>query len=357
MNPRFPHSVRFGSHLNSSVTSATLQKSITGFKIVQMKVGSHLYGTATPESDLDIKAVYIPSDRDILLQRVSPVVSESRIKARGEKNTSTETDCEAFSLQRYMELLVEGQTVALDMLFAPDWAMLEPPHALWHDIKTLAPRLTTKGTTAMVRYCRQQANKYGIKGLRVAAARAALGVLQEAEQTHGGSAKLETVVNALEALAAQSEYLGFVDMVNAQGEKLRFFDICGKKSLMTASIQNSCLIAERLVDGYGRRAMEAERSDGQDWKALSHAVRIGQEAVELFRTGQITFPRPEAAHLLAIKQGKVPYAEVAEEIESLVDEVETAASDSGFPDKAEMQVVDDLIFRVYRQQILGELQP
>ena len=74
---------------------------MNSFKIVQMKVGSDLYGTATPESDLDIKAVYIPSVRDILLQRVSPVVSESRHKLRGEKNTSADTDCEAFSLQRY----------------------------------------------------------------------------------------------------------------------------------------------------------------------------------------------------------------------------------------------------------------
>ena len=137
----------------------------------------------------------------------------------------------------------------------------------------------------------------------------------------------------------------------------RFFDICGKKSLLTASIQNARLVAERLVDGYGRRAIEAERSDGLDWKVLSYAVRIGQESVEFFRTGQITFPRPEAAHLLAVKQGKVPYVEVAEEIERLVGEVEKAASDSGFPDKADMQQVEDLVVRVYRQQILGELQP
>ena len=142
-----------------------------------------------------------------------------------------------------------------------------------------------------------------------------------------------------------------------QGQHWEFFDICGKKSLLTASIQNARLIVERLVDGYGRRAVEAERNDGLDWKALSHAVRIGHEAVELFRTGQITFPRPEAAHLLAVKQGKAPYAEVAEEIESLVDEVEKAASNSGFPDKADMQVVDDLVFRVYRQQILGQIKP
>ena len=86
-----------------------------------------LHGTATPGSDTDIKAVYIPSVRDILLQRVSPAVSESRPKPRGEKNTSADTDCEAFSLQCYLDRLAEVQTVALDMLFALDWAMLEPP--------------------------------------------------------------------------------------------------------------------------------------------------------------------------------------------------------------------------------------
>lgn len=35
----------------------------------------------------------------------------------------------------------KGQIVALDMLFAPEWAMLEPPHALWREIQMLAPRL------------------------------------------------------------------------------------------------------------------------------------------------------------------------------------------------------------------------
>jgi len=38
--------------------------------IVDMRFGSHLYGTATPESDLDCKAVCLPGARDILLQRV-----------------------------------------------------------------------------------------------------------------------------------------------------------------------------------------------------------------------------------------------------------------------------------------------
>lgn len=77
-------------------------------RIVEMRFGAHLYGTETEESDLDLKAVYLPAARDILLQRALPVITETRPKAFGEKNTAADVDFEAFSLQRYMELLALG---------------------------------------------------------------------------------------------------------------------------------------------------------------------------------------------------------------------------------------------------------
>lgn len=36
-------------------------------KILEMKFGSHLYGTNTPNSDLDYKAIYLPTAREIIL--------------------------------------------------------------------------------------------------------------------------------------------------------------------------------------------------------------------------------------------------------------------------------------------------
>jgi len=54
--------------------------------IVEIKFGSHLYGTATAESDLDIKRIYIPSAKDILLQRIKPVIVEKRTKKLELKN-------------------------------------------------------------------------------------------------------------------------------------------------------------------------------------------------------------------------------------------------------------------------------
>lgn len=320
--------------------------------IVEMRFGSHLYGTATPQSDLDYKAVYLPDARDILLQRVRDTIALSRDKPAGEKNAPGDIDREIHSLQRYLELLAEGQTMALDMLFAPDWALTMPPAPLWREIQANADRLVTRRASAFVRYCRQQANKYGIKGSRVAASRQALAALAAAEATHGSATKLAVAEAALTALADASQHMTIVDVPSASGQLVRHLEVCGKKMPFTSSIKSAREIAERLVDEYGQRALQAERNEGIDWKALSHAVRVGREAVELLRTGRITFPLPCAAEIVAIKGGALPYEAVADIIEELLVAVEDAASRSPLPEAPDQEFIEDLVARAYRQKVL-----
>lgn len=112
--------------------------------IVRIKFGSHLYGTATPASDLDFKTVFVPPARDILLQRVRTTITNQRPKAEGEKNVAGELDEEAYSLQRYLGLAAEGQTVALDVLFAPRWSMPDNPLPEWEEIERNRHRLVTR---------------------------------------------------------------------------------------------------------------------------------------------------------------------------------------------------------------------
>jgi len=102
---------------------------------------------------------------------------------------------------------------------------------------------------------------------------------------------------------------------------------------------------------YGQRAIQAERHEGVDWKALSHAVRVGREAVELFCTGRIVFPLPYADHLLGIKRGALPYTVVADEIEHLLDEVAAAAAGSSLPAVPDEDAMDALVLRAYRAQV------
>lgn len=324
--------------------------------IVQIKFGSHLYGTDTPNSDLDIKGIYMPEARDILLQSVKPVVSLSKPKAPGEKNTSADVDYELYSPKKFLDLLAEGQTVALDMLFAPESAMLSPPTEEWLKIKTLAPKLLNKQVLSFVRYCKQQANKYCIKESRAAAARVALEFLNQAENRYGSTAKLAVVAAELKSLVHNNEFLAVGEDIGINSNPTQYFKICDKKVLLNASIKSACAIAQRLMDEYGKRALAAEKNEGIDWKALSHAVRVGHEAVEFMTTGLITFPRPEAKHLLDIKQGFLPFQQVSEEIEKLLGEVESANFVSSLPDSFDPMVIDDFIERLHRTVVLNEVQ-
>jgi hypothetical protein len=319
--------------------------------IVEMRFGAHLYGTETEESDLDLKAVYLPAARDILLQRALPVITETRPKAFGEKNTAADVDFEAFSLQRYMELLAEGQPVAIDMLFAPDAALTVRPDPLWHEIQANADRFLSTRPSVFLRYCRQQANRFGIKGSRVAAARRVLSAMEEAESRLGTTAKVMDIGGTLAALAETLDHCALIDLPTPNGERLRHLEICDKKVPFTASVKTGREVVQRLVDEYGKRALEAERNQGVDWKALSHAVRVGREALELFETGRIVFPLAGAVHLRQIKGGKIAYREVAAEIESLLERVESAARRSRLPAEPDVAAMEELVARAYRRQV------
>ncbi len=323
--------------------------------IVELTFGSHLYGTATPESDLDIKAVYLPDARDILLQRVKPALSVHREKARGEKNTAGDTDFEAYSPAKFLDLLAEGQTVALDMLFAPDAMLLGVPHPVWAEIKALAPRVFSRKTTAFVGYCRQQARKYGVKGERLTAVRAALDGLRAIEAAHGSNAKLEVAAAEVRRLAAEHGLLDVIEVPEATGYTATYFDIAGKKAIFSASIKGARAIAEGLFNEFGDRAHAAEANSGVDWKAMSHAVRIARQAVEFLETGQVTLPRPEALHLLAIKRGELAYAVVGQEIEALLEAVEEAAERCGLPEMPEPGLAEDFIADLYARIVRGDL--
>jgi predicted nucleotidyltransferase len=322
--------------------------------IVEMRFGSQLYGTDTPQSDLDLKAVYVPNPDDILLQRAKATVTSRPLKTPGEKNVSGDLDRETYSLQKYLELLAEGQTVALDMLYAPDSAMTMPPKPLWREIQANANRLVSRRASSFVRYCRQQANKYGSKGSRIAAVRRALAMLTAAEDRLGTTTKLEQIATEL-ADFAFGEHLALVDLPMPSGRLIRHLEVCGRRIAFTASIKTAREIAQRLVEEYGQRALQAERNEGIDWKALSHAVRVGHEAIELLQTGHITLPLPSAAHIRRIKSGDLPYEVVTTEIERLLDEVEKAATVSTLPDQPDQVLIEEIVLRAYRQKVVASV--
>lgn len=326
-------------------------------KILEIKFGSHLYGTSTPESDLDLKGIYVPTAKEIVLGTYAETISTQRPKKAGERNTKDDIDIEMFSLDRYLDLLCDGQTVALDMLFAPPetYTYLDPVLAeVWNEIQANKHAFLSSNVNAFVGYARQQAAKYGIKGTRMDALKNTLELLE----TLPPHDKLIDHQLALVDLVERStnlvslEKAPLVEIIHIRGPNGRVephLHVAGRKIPFHGLVKYAKEVYGKIYKGYGERAVKAQLMGGKDYKALSHAVRVNSEALELLGTGHITFPRPDADLLLKIKKVEMPYEEVSEIIEIGLAKLVEAQETSVLRKEPNREYAQNIIYRVYKK--------
>ena len=302
--------------------------------IVRMHFGSVLYGTNTPESDQDYKGVFLPSKREILLGRIPKSYNTSRKKAEGERNTSEDVDTEIYSLHYFIKLACEGQTVALDMLHAPDNMVIETSQA-WKAIVENREKFYTKNLNAFVGYARKQASKYGLRSGRLGNIREVIKVLEKYERI-----KLLKIWDELPNLEHTKK--SFCDK-----SKLRMYEIAGKKFQETTSVDYVLKCLKDFETKYGERARLAERNEGIDWKSISHALRAAYQVRQLLTENTITFPLKNAPYLKEVKAGRLDYlTEVVPVLEGLMDEAEKLSKQSTLPDEVDRAFWDDFICEV-----------
>jgi hypothetical protein len=321
-------------------------------EILRTRFGSHVYGTNLPTSDTDIKAIYLPAVPDLLLQRARGVISSTTKADAAAKNTAEDVDIEQYALHKYFDLLLQGNTVAMDILFTPKefWERKIAP--TWERVVKSKDIFLHKGTASFAGYCRTQANRYGIKGSRVAAARAALELLKTFEPRK----KLGDYEAQIFPFVDGRDHCGVVLINNPKGQPERFLEVCNRKFAFAANVKHALDIVQRIFDEYGKRALQAESNDGCDWKALAHAVRVANQAQELLLTGHITFPRPEAELLRSVRKGERPYREVAAMIERGLEDLEVAKTNSTLPEEPNRKAADDLLYEIYEEHVWFGLQ-
>lgn len=321
-----------------------------------MEFGSHVYGTNLPTSDHDYKGLFLPESRKLLLGSGKETITTSTKPSDQAKNSADDTDMEYFTLKQYMKLLLEGQTVALTMLFAPSQnIILASP--IYHEIVANRQRLLHSGVSAFAGYCRGQANKYGIKGSRVAAARKAV----EFFGAFPAQTKLREIWENIVSEFTNTEHCEFLEapgMFARAGEHpvprpVRMLSICNRKVQEHVTVKDTHKIYKHLFDEYGARALQAENNENVDWKALMHAVRVACEAYELLTTHHITYPRPEAALLLQIRKAELPYQQVADIIEEGLLNLEKAQAQSTLPAHPDTQWADDFIEDQYSTHVVN----
>ncbi len=102
--------------------------------------GSHLYGTNTSDSDLDIKGVYAPYSYDVLCgeEPALNVISEAN-KGDNEKSDKDTVERKYYSLAKFYHLLSKGDIGCTEMLFAQHTATREFDNFI-KEILDYAPR-------------------------------------------------------------------------------------------------------------------------------------------------------------------------------------------------------------------------
>ena len=307
--------------------------------IVQMKFGAHLYGTATSDSDLDYKGIFLPTKEQLLLGRVPKSHNYSTGKDDS-RNTKTDVDTELYSLHYFIKLACAGQTVAMDMLHAPDSMILEKSK-IWDEIVKNKQRFYTKNLKSFIDYARRQASKYGIKGSRINAALQVLEILKKEDPWK----KMREVWSRLPRIEHCYD-------VAPDPNGLRQYQVCGKSFQESATIGYVIPIIEKFYDEYGRRARLAAENRNIDWKAVSHALRAAYQTKEILTENTINFPLRNAGFLKKVKQGKLDYlSEVGPLLETLMEEVESLSLTSSLPEAVDRKFWDKFICETLEREL------
>ncbi len=250
--------------------------------------GSHLYGTAMPDSDRDIRGVFIPSEEFYLgfLEKVEQVESH-------------EPDETYWEISKYFKLCLDNNPNILELLFIPKEFILETSPQ-WQEI------INNKDMFLSTR-CKHTFSGYA------------------ASQLHRIKQHREWLLNPPKKQPERKDFdlpdanLVHKDQVNAFNELLskgtpielsdNALEILQKeKAYINASKYYSQYQEWKRSRNPTRATLESKF--GYDTKHASHLVRLLGEGKEILTTGAITFPRPDSKELLEIRQGKYTYNEL-----------------------------------------------
>jgi len=316
------------------------KKETTLFTIL---TGSHLYGNATATSDFDYKAVCLPSLDDLLLNvKVTNRKEKPEGVGQGERMAAGETETEYLPLQVFFNDFFDGQTYALEVAFAAKQNLIkfndELPKGRVIQVKLIMNDLVdgflTSNVKKMVGYAVSQSKLYGLKTQRYTSLGEALRTMnlwgREHVFTNEERATLALVdTPSLVDQLLKLEHVKRIEIMNAAGgtEAAPGIEICGKQYSLTNRIVTIVKSIEKSLGNYGERVKEFD-GEGVDWKALSHAIRITEQVIELSNTGTIVFPRPNAEFLRKVKAGEVSLEEATNYLNSEFAKVDAAVERS-----------------------------
>jgi len=278
--------------------------------IHKIRAGSHLYGTSTPESDVDI--------RGICLAPIETLLGLSNFK---QYQGGADCDLVIYELRRFCALALDANPNILDILMAPKetWQV--------HDGRWEA--IYEHRHAFLSQKVRHTFSGYAVSQLK-----------RIERHRHW-------IVDPPDHQPAQEEFGGVWD-----GSTYQFPKVVREKEYRAA--RNRWDDYQRWLAERNPKRAELERQFGYDTKHALHLVRLMVQAENLLRSGDYD-PRlagDDLAMVRAVMRGEWQYEALiswAEEMDKRIHEM-----DSPLPNKPDRKLVEGLCVEIYLHELCSE---
>lgn len=337
--------------------------------------GSTLYGTQTPDSDTDIRAVFIPSVAEILTGKIRFSLDNNPQKL---KLGLGDIDITAFSLVQFLHLLGKFDVNAVEMLFASEPgnpALLYADQDAMAQLRAMAPALIGMAGSSPIGHARAVMGALAPdQDTYIDAFQTAMDALVQARADAGTDThrlyQCPGLLGALRALPravyqaqnhAERTVIPEADIpaeVLAEGrwaQHTLFVNIVDRLVPTTMTLHEAiAVLAKPLARMRGQQVSRRARLEGNPVspKDIYHAIRILTQFVELQQTGRLVFPRPNADVLLGIRHGQITGPDLQAIINAAFHHAQEALDGpQPFPDNADAEQCDRLIIAFHRDAI------
>ena len=328
--------------------------------------GSHAYGLATPESDVDIKGVFILPEEDYFgLNYVEQVSNETN-------------DIVYYELGRFIELLSKSNPNILELLYTPEDS-IRKIHPVFERVRALNV-LSKQCKDSFGGYAMTQVRK--AKGLNkkilnpvekdrkgildfcfVAYEQGSIPVteflqMHHLDQAKCGLSKIPHMHEMYGLYYGEPSFKGIAKKENANEVSLssvpKGIQPLAMMSFNKSAYSKYCKDYKEYWEWVEKRndtryQNTLDHGKNYDAKNMMHTIRLLTMCEEIGLSGILNVRRQDGDYLLSIKRGEFLYSELVELAETKIDLIDEAYEKSSLPDEPDFNQLNEVLVEIRKE--------
>ncbi len=312
--------------------------------ILNSTSGSQLYGTTTPDSDVDYRGIFLPSKK--YLYGLSRLIEESEKgtiidKDKNNKNTKHAIDVKYFELKKFINLASKCNPNILEMVFLNNENIIECTEE-YEIIRNNSDKFLSKIFIyeRFREYAKAQRYKMIIKLDNYNLYKKFVNRYNELISEN------ESYKNELISILIERK---LIDNMNIQSSNIEFADTHFLRSHTLYSCYKQ--INERLSKVSNREELVLKY--GYDTKFASHYIRLLLEGIELLETGKLEFPLKHANVIKKIKLGNYTLDEILTIGENIENEFKLTFEKSKINDYSDFDFLNEMTIKMFEDNYVN----